>query len=170
MADSPSGDVVDREVAFLSASGDGLPALLKAAGGPWDIVQSYWPRTPYTRQNGIYLTRATLTGTRFSNQRRIETNDFRGKLRWPIGNTTVGTNIWEDEQRAFDAAIALLVSRVYGFLGDHMHGGAFLSVAEAPEPGRVIVHFDDPEHIATMGTNILSATITYSADDRDFTA
>lgn len=165
---SPSADAVDREAAWLSTSGDGLPALLKAQGGPWDVVQPYWPRTPLTRQTGIYLTRGGFTGVRFANHRRIETNDYRGKLRWPIGATTTALNLWESEQRAFDAAIALLVTRIYGFNGDHTHGGRFLSVAEAPEPGRVAVHFDDPEH--TMGNNILSAIITYSADDRDFTA
>lgn len=165
-----TADVVDREAAYLATSGDGLPALLRTDGGPWDVVAAYWPRTPVTRQSGIYLTRATINATRFANQRRIESYDFRGKLRWPIGATTVGINLWEDEQRAFDAAIELLITRIYGFLGDHTHGGRFLSVAEAPEPGRIVVHFDDPEHLVTLGTNVLSATITYAADDRDFTA
>lgn len=164
-----NADAVTREAAFLSTSGDGLPALLRSAGGPWDIVAGYWPRTPATRQTGIYLMRATLVGARFSNQRRIETHDFRGKLRWPIGATTTSVGIWENEQAAFDAAIQLLTQRIYGYLGDHTHGNRFLSVAEAPEPGRVTVHFDDPEHTTAQSPALLSATISYSADDPDFT-
>ena len=160
-----SADAVAREIVFLTASGDGLPALLTAAGGPFDVIQAYWPRTPATRQTGLYLMRTTLVGVRWANQRRIETHNFVGKLRWPIGATTTTVGIWEAEQAAFDAAVALLVQRIYAYLGDHTHGGAFLSVAEAPEPGRVSVHFDDPEHTTTQTPALLSATITYSADD-----
>lgn len=162
-----SSDAVAREVAFLTTTGDGLPSLLKSAGGPWDVVQAYWPRTPATRQTGIYLLRASLTGTRWANQRRIETHDFRGKLRWPIGSTTTSTGIWEVEQAAFDSAIQVLVQRIYGYLYDHTHGARFLSVAEAPEPGRVAVHFEDPEHTASQSPAMLAATISYSADDNE---
>lgn len=166
----PSADAVVREVAFLTSTGDGLPALLTDDGGPWDVVAAYWPRTPAIRQTSLYLLRNTLTGTRLSNQRRIETHEFQGKLRWPIGATTVAATIAESEQAAFDSAISLLMKRIYGYVGDHTHGGRFLSVAEAPDPGRVTVRFDDPSQMATQGPSaLLSATITYTADDRDFT-
>ncbi|MGH7743283.1 MAG: hypothetical protein ACREQ5_00475 [Candidatus Dormibacteria bacterium] len=114
--------------------------------------------------------RAVLHDSRFAAQRRIDTYDFRGKLWWPIGATTTGTQIWETEQANFDAAIDLLIQRIRGTFLDHTHGGRFLSVAEAPEPGHITVHFDDPEHAATQTPAVLTATITYSADDRDFTA
>lgn len=160
-----SADAVAREVAWLTTSGDGLPALLTSAGGPWDIVQAYVSRTPPTRQTAIYLLRSATVGVRRSNQRRIETYDFRGKMWWPIGATTSGSNLWEVEQAALDAAVALLVQRVYGFLGDHTHGGRFLSAAETPDPARVMVHYDDPEATANQSPAILSATITYTVDD-----
>lgn len=160
-----SADAVAREVAFLTASGDGLPALLTSAGGPWDVIQGYWPRTPATRQTGVYLLRSRTRGARRSNQRRIETYEFRGRLWWPIGATTTSVDIWETEQAAFDAAIALLTQRIYAYLGDHTHGGSFLSVAEAPSPGQVAVNFDDPVTSMAQTPALLSATITYSADD-----
>lgn len=160
-----SADAVAREVAFLTNTGDGLPALQTSNGGPWDVVQAYWPRTPATRQTGVYLLRSAITGVRWANQRRIETFEFRGRLWWPIGASTTSIGIWETEQAAFDAAIALLTQRIYAYLGDHTHGGRFLSVAEAPEPGRVSVRFDDPETGMAQTASTLTATITYSADD-----
>lgn len=163
---------VDLEAEWLRSSGDGCPALLKADGGPWDVVQAYWPRTPLTRQSGVYVMRGQLEEERFANQRKIQHYAFRLRLVWPIGGTTVGVALWEDEQRAFDAAIDDLVARIRGTLMDHMHGGRFLSVAEAPAPPRIAVQFDDPSHSATSNTSgpVLGATATYSADSRDFTA
>lgn len=167
-----SADALDREVAFLSLSGDGLPALSSTVGGPWNVIQAYWPRTPATRQTGIYLMRTSLHDRRFSAERRIDSYLFRGKLWWPVGATSTGTGLWEQEQRALDAAVDLLVTRIRGFLFDHTHTttlGSFLSVAEAPAPGDVTVTFTDPE--ATGSTiSALRADITYAADDRDFTA
>jgi hypothetical protein len=159
---------IDREVEFLTASGDGLPELTKAAGGPWDVVQGYWTRTPATRKTAIYLLRPSVAEYRFSNQRKIQTHQFRGKLWWPIGATTVQTGLWEDEQRAFDAAVDLLVDRVRGNVFDHTHGGRFLSVAEAPDGARITVQFADPEQTLGSSPAALRADITYQADDRDF--
>lgn len=163
-----TADAVDREIAFLSITTDTLPALSSAAGGPWNVIQAYWPRTPATRQTGIYLLRPLLRDTRFAAQRRIDTYHYRAKLWWPINNTT--TDQWETEQRAFDAAIDLLIDRIRGFVGDHSHAssaGSFLSVAEAPEPGEISVMFADPETTAAA-VNALRADLSYSADDRDF--
>ena len=47
-----TADAVDREAAWLATSGDGLPALLVTAGGPFGVVQAYWPRTPGKRTAG----------------------------------------------------------------------------------------------------------------------
>ncbi|MEK6443635.1 hypothetical protein [Pseudonocardia sp. T1-2H] len=159
---------IDREAAWLSASGDGLPALLKSAGGPWDVIQGYWGRTTARMKTGIYLVRPAVVESRFTNQRKIQTHQFRGKLWWPIGATTVQSGLWEDEQRAFDAAVDLLVDRVRGHALDHTHGGRFLAVAEAPDGGRITVQFADPEQGQGSSPAALRADITYQADDRDF--
>lgn len=167
-----TADALAREVAWLSTSGDGLPALLAAAGGPWNVVQAYWTRTPPTRQTALYLVRTTLRDYRFSAERRIDSYAFRAKLWWPIGATASGTDLWEAEQAALDAAVDVVLTRIRGFLFDHTHAtaaGSFLSVAEAPEPGAITVSFTDPEASASA-VNALRADITYSADDRDFTA
>lgn len=155
-----TADAVDREVAWLTAFGDGLPALLASDGGPWGVVQAYWSRTPGKRTNGqIYVLRETLTERRFANQRRMSTYDFVLKLFWPM---TSGSGNAEADQRAFDAAVDLVLTRIGGFLGDKSHGGRFLSVAEVPK--WVSIHFEDPS--ATLPPEAeFRAQIHYSADD-----
>ena len=158
-----TADPVTREVAWLRSSGDGLPALLKSAGGPWDAVQGYWPRTPEQRLSAIYVLRPALVDARWANQRKLTTYDFRLKLLWPVGSTTTAAQLWETEQQNLDIAVDLLITRIRGQLGDHTHGGRFLSVAEAPEHARITAHFEDPERVtATM----LRAEMSYAADDQ----
>lgn len=162
-----TADAVDREAAWLQSSGDGLPALLASAGGPWQVIQAYRPRTPDRRQTGIYLRRAELSDERFANQRLLDSHAFVGDLVWPVG-ATGATGSWEAEQRALDAAVELLRQRVRGLVMDHSHGGRFLSVAEAPSPSRILVRFEDPAQTEHLSPAMLLAQITYSADDRDF--
>lgn len=167
-----TADAVEREANWLTTfnPADGLPALLKSNGGPWDIVQAYWSPSRSARQTRFYLVRGILTEDRFAAPRRMDHYTFTGKLYWPVGATTNGPGMWEAEQAAFDAAINLVLARVRGVLYDHTHGGQFLSVAEAPDPGRISVHFVDPEAAQGNSPAELRATITYEADDRDFTA
>lgn len=160
------------EAAWLSASGDGLPALLAADGGPWDTVQAYWPRTPEQRKRVIYVMRGQLDEDRVANQRKRQAHQFRLRLVWPIGSSTTSMGLWEAEQAALDDAVDQLVARIRGFGGDHTHGGAFLSVAEAPAPPRISVQFDDPARmsIGTSGWAQLGAAVTYAAHSRDLIA
>lgn len=159
-----TGDAVQREANWLARFGDGLPALLAADGGPWDVVQAYWPRTPNYNLNGIYLTRHRLQDVRISNQRKRAAYAFRLKLFWRIGSTTTSAGLAEAEQQAFDNAVDLLLIRLRGYLGDKTHGGQFLSVGETPgrEP-EISVDFDPPE--TTLDRGFLSGTVMYSADD-----
>lgn len=160
-----TADVVDREAAWLATSGDGLPALLTTAGGPFGVVQAYWPRTPGKRTAGqLYVMRRTINEKRFANQRRMDTYHLVLKLIWPL---TSGSGNAEADQRAFDVAIDQVIARIGGFRGDKTHGGRFLSVAEGDHSG-VTVHFDDPASTLPPEAEF-RAEITYSADDVDFT-
>lgn len=161
-----TADAVARETAWLTTTGDGLPALLSANGGPWDVIQAYMPRTPQTRKTQIYVMRRKVTTARFTQQRRIATYVFHLSLIWPTGATTTGTPLLEDEQAALDAAVDLLRQRVEGFVGDKSHGGRFMSVAEAPEHTTFDVDFVDPA--TTFNEGRLLAAATYLADDRDY--
>jgi hypothetical protein len=163
-----TADAVAREVAWLTTTGDSLPSLLADDGGPWTVIQAYWPRTPNTQQTGIYVMRRRVQTSRFSAQRRMRHYAFRLRLLWPLGATTTGTPLLETEQANLDAAVDLLIARVEGFLGDHTHGGRFLSVAEAPNNTSIDVDFDDPEQTIPADGR-LSATVTYGADDPDYT-
>jgi hypothetical protein len=153
---------VSREVAWLTTSGDGLPALLTANGGPWDIVQGYWPRTMATQKTGIYVLRTTLSDERASNARIRPSYGFDLKLVWPIRMTS--SPLAESEQQNLDNAIDLIIQRVRGPMFDKSHGGAFLSVGEVPRMPGLRVQFDDPE-ITIPVQKALRAVVSYPADD-----
>ena len=160
-----AADAVAREVAWLSTTGDGLPALL-APAGPWSVIQAYRPRTPSTRLSGLYLMRTGYVEERWGNQRKLVRHTFHADLIWPIGSTTTGVTIWEAEQAALDNAVDLLVQRIRGQLFDHTHGGRFLSAAEAPDPARITVSFSDPEQTANGSPATLAAAVRFEADEQ----
>jgi hypothetical protein len=164
-----TSDAVAREAAWLATSGDGLPALLAANGGPWDVVQAYLPRTPAQRQSQIYVLRRSFNTHRWSQQRRMPTYAFHLSCLWPIGGTTIGTGIAEDEQQAFDTALGLLVQRIEGFVADKSHGARFLAVAEGDATNTTVINveFTDPGQTINAG-GFLGATVTYTADDTDY--
>ncbi|MEU4296344.1 hypothetical protein [Kitasatospora aureofaciens] len=158
-----TADAVDREVAWLTTSGDGLPALLTTAGGQWQNVQAYMPRTPGRRGSNVFVLRRTIREERFANQRRMATYEFHLKLVWPLSS---GSGTSEADQRAFDSAVDDVLARIGAFPGDHSHGGRFRSVAESPH--WVDVRFEDPA--ATVPADAeFRAEITYFADDAEFT-
>jgi len=155
-----TADAVDRETAWLNTIGDGLPTLPASAGGPFGVIQGYWARTPGKRIGGqLYVMRDAMTERRLSNQKRMTTHDFLLKLVWPL---TSGSGSAEADQRAFDVAIDLVLTRIGGFLGDKTHGGRFLSVAEVPK--WVQIHFEDPASTFPPEAEF-RAQIHYSADD-----
>lgn len=154
-----TADSVDREVAWLTTSGDGLPDLLSSVGGPWDNIQAYWARTAATRQKTVYVLRRTIRDQRTANIRRTPTHEFLLKIVWPIATSSGAA---EKEQRALDSAVDLLLTRIDGPLMDKTHGGRFLSIAENPR--YVDVTFLDPEQTLSQ-VAALRAEVTYSADD-----
>ncbi|WP_438489579.1 hypothetical protein [Streptomyces sp. S186] len=158
-----TADAVDREVAWLTTAGDGLPSLLTGAGGPWGSIQAYQPRTPGRRNTYVIVLRRQIHEKRFANVRRMPTYEFVLKLIWPL---TSGQGRAEDDQRAFDSAVDKLLTRIGGFPGDKSHGGRFLSVAE--DPAYVTVRFTDPEQTMPPEAEF-HAEITYFADDAEIT-
>lgn len=162
-----TADAVTRETAWLTAV-DALPTLLKPAG-PWDLVAAYWSPTRGTRQRRLFVTRAATVERRFAAHRKIDTYTFVLKAFWPVGTGTVAAGMWETEQAAFDTALDAVVARIRQTTGDHTHG-TFLSVAEAPEGATIDVRYEDPEKSFATSPAELRATVTYLADDNDFTA
>lgn len=159
-------DAVAREAAWLATSGDGLPALLKAAGGRWDVVQGYWPGNRlHAQRTGIYVLRSVIEDHHPLAMRYRPQYVFTLKLVWPI---RAAASIAETEQQNLDNAIDDLIVRVNGPVGDKTHGGRFLSVAEVPETGAVRVDFTDPEQ-TIQAEKALRAQVTYYADDIEFT-
>jgi hypothetical protein len=157
-----TGDAVRREADWLATSGDGLPDLLAGVGGPFDIVQPWWPRTPATQKRGVYVlldpNAVGIHDERTANIRRMPTYTFLLRIIWPI---TTGTGSAETEQQRLADAVDLLLKRIDGPMMDKTHGGRFLSVAENPR--YVDVRFADPEQ--TIPAKHLRAEVTYSADD-----
>jgi hypothetical protein len=158
-----TADAVDREADWLTTSGDGLPALLTTAGGPFEIVQAYWRRTPAGRATQLYVIRKALHEERFANVRRMARYQFELRIIWPQSSATGAA---EGVQRSLDAAIDLVLQRVGGLPGDKSHGGRFLSVAE--HPPEVTVDFADPVRSLDARAD-LEATVSYWADDTEIT-
>jgi hypothetical protein len=161
-----TADAVAREAAWLRSTGDQLPSLLAVDGGPWDVVQAYLPRTPADYQSQLYVLRRGWNSHRFAEQRRMPSYQFHLVALCPIGRTTTGEDIAEDEQQAFDNALDLVRLRIEGYVGDKSHGGRFLSVGETPDNGLLDVQYQDPAQ--GLADGFLSATIAYGADDSDY--
>jgi hypothetical protein len=156
-----TSDVELRETAWLTTSGDSLPALLTAAGGPWDIVQAFDPvARRRTQATSVYVMARHIEDQRVSNQRIRAQYAITLELTWPVKRIT--PPIAEGEFQALKDAADLILQRVRGLVGDKTHGGRFLSVGEAG--GHPVIDFGDPfagitEHKA------ISAVISYRADD-----
>lgn len=172
-----SADAVDREATWLALPGtatDGLPSLLVVDGGPWDVVQAYQPRTPAMRKAQVFVLRTDTRVERFGHIRSIFGYEFMLRVLWPLSNQAGNA---EADQRAFDVAMHMLCLRIRGVGpnqpggADKTHGGAFLQAAEGSDITRTLpgihVHYEDPEQTMANGIDF-RATVTYSADDRDF--
>lgn len=163
-----SSDAVQREADWLAdySSGDGLPGLLTSAGGPFDVVQAYRRRTPPGRSNQLYVTRPGFRVQQFGLNRRINHYTFRLRIVWPLSSRRGDA---ESVQQALDDAVDLVVQRVIGPLAlpiDRTHGARFMSVAV--DAAEIDVRFLEPQTITP--DTVLEAWVTYTADDKDYTA
>lgn len=161
-----TADAVAREAAWLAAysQADGLPGLLTGFGGPFDVVQAYYPRTPAARKNSLFVTRRAIRVERFGFSRMIAHYPFVLKIVWPLSSNSGAAEL---VQQALDDALDLVVQRISGPVVvplDKTHGARFLSVAE--DPSGINVDVPDPEQAIAMGE--FKATITYTADDKDY--
>ena len=155
---------MQREADWLNVTNDTLPALLASAGGPFDVVQAYRPRSPRQRARSLYVIRRGIREERFANVRRMATYNFEAQINWPIVNAQ-GSG--EDEQSALDAAVDLVLQRIGGLPFDKTHGGRFRSVAENPK--FVDVAFADPQEAFEKRPGVFEAAISYWADDVEIT-
>lgn len=164
-----TADAVDREAAWLAAysASDGLPGLLTAYGGPFDVVQARMPRTPAQRRRALYVLRPTIRVERYGFNRKINHYAFILRIFWPQSSATGQA---ESVQAALDRAVDQVIQRINGPLAlplDKTHGARFLSVAE--NPTEIGVDFSDPLASITAKAD-LECTITYQADHQDYTS
>lgn len=168
-----TADAVDREAAWLNTTvADGLPLLPDTAGGKWQLINAYVPRTPAARKNQMWVLRPRMQIEREGFIRSIAHYRFQLHLMWMLSNGNGGA---ETDQRAFDAAIHDLVMRIRGVppgvtafnlngQPDKTHDGKFMSAAENPS----VVDVEMIEPLPYMTGASFAATVTYSADDFDF--
>jgi hypothetical protein len=164
-----TADAVAREAAWLQTTGDSLPSLLAEDGGPWDIVQGYWPGArEHVNLHGIYVDALTPVDLRVASMRIRPQYPFVLTLIWPVKaqGATAGTSskslIAETEQQNLDSAAALVIQRIRGFTGDKSHGGRFLSVAENP---RKVTYAKEEASVTIPQHRALLGKITYFGDD-----
>ena len=151
---------VARESAWLGAV-DALPSLLSVNGGPWGVVQGFWPGNRFAAEKtGLYVDARELDDQRASSQRIRPQYEFTIRAEWPLKGSAAP--IAETAQQAFSNALDLLLQRIRGPLGDKTHGGRFLSVAENPRTVRVTK--EDPA-VTIPADQRLRATVTYKGDD-----
>ena len=161
-----SADAVTRETDWLTAYDptDGLPGLLSQFGGPFDVLQAYWPRTPAKRTNQLYVTRGRIRVERFGFNRLIAHYPFTLKVVWPMSSNSGSAEV---VQQALDDALDLVIQRISGpvltFPLDKTHGARFMEIAE--DPCLIDVDITDPE--AAVASGEFRASISYSAADRD---
>lgn len=156
---------VTREVAWLTAV-DTLPSLLVANGGPWKVVQAYWPGARFAKmQTGLYVMYGRIQMPRFGGQRIMPGYVHLIKAVWPVTGKGGMSPLAEGEQQKFSDALELLLERVNGMPFDKSHGGRFLSAGETVQPAGgfpEVVH-QDPE--VTIPQGWLRAQIQYAMDD-----
>jgi hypothetical protein len=164
-----SATAAAREAAWLQTANDSLPSLLADDGGPWDVIQAYWPGAHFAKdKHGIYVDARPVADPRVSNQRIRPQYTFVLSLTWPVKaqGAAAGTSgkalIAETEQQNLDNAAALLIERIRGPLGDKSHGGRFLSVAENP---RTVTYAKEDAAVTIPQHRAVLASITYKADD-----
>jgi hypothetical protein len=154
----------EREAAWLSSTGDGLPSLPASDGGPWDVIQAWQPGSKLNYSlSGIYVWSRPVIDDRVSSQRIMPRNDIQLYCLWPVKNPVVP--LAETAQEALKQATILLLLRVRGPVGDKSHGGRFLSVAESVRPQAML---DNPQQTITK-EGCLRQVVTYRADDYEVT-
>jgi hypothetical protein len=164
-----SATAAAREAAWLQTANDSLPSLLTEDGGPWDVIQAYWPGAHFAKdKRGIYVDARPVDDLRVSNQRVRPRYTLVLTLTWSLkgqGATpgaSAKSQLAETEQQNLDNAAALLIERIRGPLGDKSHGGRFLSVAENP---RTVTYAKEDAAVTIPQHRALLGSVTYKADD-----
>lgn len=165
-------DAVAREVEWLSDPQDGLPALLVAQEGPFDLIVPYGrtrANSPdiLTNPKVLAVARESAMDVRFDYQQRLFAHQFRLTVQWPLTSPGTPEACFAD----VDAALDDLVAKIRGPWPDHTHGGRFMAVAEGMDTGattQIDVVWSDYD--TARVDNQITVTVRYVAVDAPFTA
>ncbi len=109
---------VEAEWHGLDLSADGVPALEKTAGGPFDIVTPHLRRLSQARRQ-LFLTHGNDRDVPSSKSTRRTEHEVLALVLWPAAGA--GARAHED-QAVLGEAVAAVVARVHGPAGDIGHG------------------------------------------------
>lgn len=150
----PTNTLLDREVTWLNGSSS-LVALVKP--------------TAYSRkrQDGAKSLDLRITNTverRIAIGKRERIHTIEALITWPVVS---GASSMTDDQRYLGAAVEQLLTRIEGALGDHSHGGLFLSVGEDEDGNQADteVEYSDPIAALELDPPVITATVTYRATE-----
>jgi hypothetical protein len=156
--------VVVREAAFFAdpaPDGGTYPPLSAAAGGPFDTVQGYFPREQ-RRLRELFIVRTRSIEERYAfGGIRLFRHLMAVYTYWPLSTATGSV---EQDQQEFDTAMAAVLTRIRGKLGDKSHNGAFVSVGEGENRDIIDVQFGDVRTLITA-REPLTGTVIYPAYD-----
>jgi hypothetical protein len=153
--------VESREAAWLSQTGDSLPSLLAANGGPFELIDAFDPVAARPKmKNTLYVMALHASDQRVSNQRIRPQYEITLDINWPARKP--GTPLAETAMQDMKNAVDLVLQRVRGPVGDKTHGGRFLSVAEVPAMASVA--YSDPSVTISAGSYV-GCVVSYRADD-----
>lgn len=153
---------VTREAAWMTtdppAGWAAAPPLMKATGGYFDIGQGYLRSITKSGRN-LYVLRESTAEARLA---------FGGMKEWRHHMLVIvywsiesHTGQLEVEEQANDTAIAAVLTRIRGPLGDHSHGGAFVGVAEDQSEIRV----EAQNYVPNLEAGLIETHIRYIATD-----
>lgn len=157
----PTGTAVDLECGWLSAD-PAVTAYLPGGVLPW--VRD--------RAEGVKSAELRLERTeerRESNGQSQVVHQVILRVSWPTANASSSLN---EDQAYLHGACNALRARIRGALGQHTHGGAFLSAGDTADGNArgIDVLYEDPMVSATEKNPVLVALIRYGLTENLLTA
>ncbi|HJV09472.1 MAG TPA: hypothetical protein VJ653_07315 [Acidimicrobiales bacterium] len=130
-------DALDREAEWygLDLVDDGIPALASADGGPFDVVATHVRRLAQAGHQ-LYLAHGPTTQPASSKSTTRLDHQVAALVLWAAVGAGARAHV---DQASMEEAVAKVIARVIGPVGDVGHGGRWFKVGPvSTEPANVL--------------------------------